>query len=129
MSAKKILLVDDDPDFVESTKLLLESNDYEVVTASDGESGLEAAKKEKPDLMVLDVMMANDTEGFQIAQKIPGMPALKGLPVLMVTGIRSAMNLKWKFEPDESWLPVENVLEKPVDPERLLSEIEKALTK
>jgi len=128
MSAKKILLVDDDPDFVESTKMLLESSDYEVVTADGGESGLAMARKEKPDLMVLDVMMANETEGFSVAQKIPHTPGLRGLPVLLVTGIRSAMDLKWKFEPDESWLPVENVLEKPVDPERLLSEIAKALS-
>lgn len=128
MSAKKILLVDDDPDFVESTKMLLESSDYEVVTADGGESGLEMAKREKPDLMVLDVMMANETEGFSVAQKIPHTPGLRGLPVLLVTGIRSAMDLKWKFEPDESWLPVENVLEKPVDPERLLREIAKALS-
>jgi len=126
---KRILLVDDDPDFVESNKQLLEANGYDVIFAHDGAAGLEKAKQEKPDLMILDVMMASNTEGFEVSRKIPETPELKDMPVLLVTGIRKEMNLPFGFEPDESWLPVDSVFEKPIDPQTLLDEIAKRVGK
>lgn len=129
MAEKKILLVDDDADFVESNKDLLESEGYRVVVAYDGASGLEMAKQERPDLMILDVMMATQTEGFEVSRKIPETPGLKNMPVLLVTGIRKAMHLPFGFEPDDTWLPVQNVLEKPVAPERLLAEVKRLLAR
>jgi len=125
--AKKILLVDDDKEFVESTKEVVSAEGYEVHVAYDGASGVALAKKVKPDLMILDVMMATDTEGFDVSRDIPKIPELKKMPVIMMTGIREKMHLAYKFEPDEAWLPVKAVLEKPVPPERLLEEIRKAL--
>ena len=127
MAKKKILIVDDDVDYVESNKQLLEANGYEVVSANNGQAGLELAKKVKPDLMILDVMMASDTEGFEVSRKIPETPELKSLPVLLVTGIRKAKMLPFGFEPDDTWLPVKTVLEKPVDPAKLLEEIRKRI--
>lgn len=117
MSTKeKILLVDDDVDFVGSMTDLLEAHGYRVISAHDGESGLELAKQEHPDLMVLDVMMATKTEGFEIARRIPSCPELRTMPVLLVTGIRSEMKLGFRLEPDETWLPVSRIMEKPIDP-------------
>ena len=117
MSAKeKILLVDDDEDFVRSTADLLEAHGYRVIWAHDGASGLEMARVERPDLMVLDVMMATKTEGFDIARKVPGCPELRGMPVLLVTGIRSEMKLGFHLEPDQTWLPVSRIMEKPIEP-------------
>lgn len=124
---KKVLLVDDDVDFVESNKDLLEAYGYHVFTAHDGAAGLELAKREKPDIMILDVMMATHVEGFEIARKIPETPELKHMRVLLVTGIQQDMHLPFGFDPDESWLPVDRVLEKPIAPIRLLSEIQKVL--
>lgn len=124
---KKILIVDDDRDFVESNKDLLQANGYEVFVAYDGASGLELAKKVRPDLMILDVMMATTTEGFEVSRKIPETPELRGLPVLLVTGIRKALHLPFGFEPDETWLPVDSVFEKPIEPARLLEEIRKRI--
>ena len=124
---KRILIVDDDVNFVESNKDLLEASGYAVIFAHDGTSGLELAKKEKPDLMILDVMMATNTEGFEISRKIPETPELRKMPVLMVTGIRREMNLPFGFEPDETWLPVNSVFEKPIEPETLLEEIKKRI--
>jgi twitching motility two-component system response regulator PilH len=121
--AKTILIVDDDQDFSQSVRDLLEAHDYQVVAAFDGESGLEKAKEVKPDLILLDVMMAHDTEGFEVSRKIPRVPELRDTPVLLVTGIRREKNLAFSFEPDATWLPVERVLEKPVPPEKLLGEI------
>jgi CheY-like chemotaxis protein len=97
------------------------------VTAYDGESGLEKAKQERPDLMLLDVMMAHDSEGFEISRKIPEQPELKEMKVILVTGIRKEKELAYRFEPDETWLPVDRVLEKPVPPEKLLEEIKREL--
>jgi len=123
----KILLVDDDASFVESNKELLEAYDYEVFIAYDGASGLETAKQIKPDLMVLDVMMAGKAEGFEIARKIPKAEELQNMKVLLVTGFAKEMKLTKKLEPDEEWLPVDRVMEKPIDPGRFISEIEKLL--
>jgi len=124
---KTILVVDDDTEFVQSNKDLLEGEGYRVLTAFDGASGFELAKKEKPDLMILDVMMATKTEGFEVSRKIPNTPELKDMKVLLVTGIRKDMHLPFGFEPDESWLPVDSVFEKPIEPARLIEEIKKKL--
>ena len=126
-SRKRVLIVDDDRDFVESNKDLLEANGYQVLAAHDGESGLALAKKEKPDLMILDVMMATDPEGFEVSRKIPSTPELKKTKVLLVTGIRREKHLPFGFEPDETWLPVDSVFEKPIPPEKLLEEIKKRI--
>jgi len=128
MSVKKrILIVDDDRDFVESNKDLLEANGYAVLSAHDGASGLALAKKERPDLMILDVMMATNTEGFEVSRKIPESPELKNMPVIMVTGIRKEMHLPFAFEPDDTWLPVDSLFEKPIEPATLLEEIKKRI--
>jgi len=124
---KKILLVDDDKSFVESNTDLLEAYGYEICTAYDGASGFNIALREKPDLMVLDVMMAHETEGFEIAQKIRKEPELKNMKVLLVSGITRQMNLQYKLEPNDSWLPVDRVMEKPIDPARFIAEVEKLL--
>ena len=122
-----ILLVDDDRELVESNRLLLESEGFEVQAAYDGKSGVEAARKIKPDLMILDVMMATDTEGFDVSRNIPKIPGLQGLPVIVLTGIRETKKLAFGFEPDDAWLPCKAVLEKPVPPEKLLEEVRKNL--
>jgi len=123
MNKKTILLVDDDRDLVESNRQLLESEGYMVYTAFDGKSGIEKAKEVKPDLMLLDVMMAHSTEGFDISREIPKIPELKRTPVVMLTGIRQKMHLPFGFQPDGTWLPVKAVLEKPVLPEKLMEVI------
>lgn len=124
---KKILLVDDDRDFVESNRLLLESEGFEVHSAYDGKGGVEKAREIRPDLMILDVMMATDTEGFDVSRDIPRIPELQGLPIIILTGIREKKQLAFGFEPDDSWLPCKCVIEKPVQPGKLLEEIRKCL--
>ena len=124
---KCILIVDDDDEYVESNKELLEASGYEVLTAHNGKDGLDLAKKEKPDLMILDVMMATNTEGFEVARKIPRSPELKNMQILLVTGVRQEMDLPFKVEPDDTWLPVDKVFEKPIEPQKLLDEIKKRI--
>lgn len=124
---KKILLIDDDCAFVQANRDLLEAYNYKVFSAQNGADGLELAKREHPDMIILDVMMATDTEGFEIARRLFQLPELKGVRVILVTGINKALNLPYKFEADEAWLPVSHVLEKPIPPKVLLAEIEKLL--
>jgi CheY-like chemotaxis protein len=120
----KILIIDDDPDFVDAMSNLLEAKGYEIISAPDGEEGIEKAKSEKPNLLILDVMMTRKTEGFDVARTLQKNPETKGLPVILITGIKSEMNLPFGFEPDEEFLPVKAILEKPVKPEILLKTVE-----
>ncbi len=128
MSGKKrILMVDDDREFVAATRMLLETNGFEFSSANDGASGIEAARRVKPDLIILDVMMTTETEGIDVSRKLRETPEMKKTPVIMLTSIRRAMNLPFAFEPDPDLLPVTAVLEKPVASARLLEEIHKLL--
>lgn len=119
----KVLIVDDSPDFRNSTGELLESAGFEVLTAENGKAGMEQAAAASPDVILLDVMMTHDTEGFDAAKELKKNPATAEIPVIIITGIRKEKTLPFRFEPDEDWLPVKAVLEKPVDPEELLREI------
>ena len=127
--AYKILIIDDDPDFVEAISTLLEARDYEVLSAANGNDGFKEAKNQSPNLILLDVMMTHKSEGFNVARELKGDAATKDIPVVMVTGIRKDMNLPFGFEPDASWLPVNAVLEKPIKPDQLLKTVEENLKK
>ncbi len=124
--SKTILMVDDDLDYLEAMKALLESNGYRVVTESNGQRGFDAMRQQKPDLLLLDVMMPN-SDGFDIARALHSDEELKKVPVIIVSGIRKEMRLPFSYEPDETWLPVKAVLEKPVKPEQLLKTIQEFL--
>lgn len=127
--AKKVLMIDDDPEFVDAISNLLDAKGYAVHTASNGKDGVERAKAENPDIILLDVMMTTKHEGFDVARELHDDPTAKDTPIIMMTGIRKEMNLPFGFEPDNTWLPVKEVLEKPVKPEVLLKAIEKHIRK
>jgi CheY-like chemotaxis protein len=122
--AKKVLMIDDDPEFIEAITNVLDAKGYEVVSASNGKDGVEKAKAENPNIILLDVMMTTESEGFDVAREMAKDESAKNIPVIILTGIRKAMSLPFGFEPDETWLPVKEVLEKPVKPEVLLKAIE-----
>ena len=128
MSApRKVLLVDDDETFVESNRDLLEAYGYSVSTARDGAEAVDVARQVLPEVMVLDVMMRTDTDGLDVARRVREIPELSGMRVVLVTGVARALQLPHDLEPDERWLPVDRILEKPVEPARLLGEIERVL--
>ena len=127
--AKKVLMIDDDPEFVEAITNILDAKGYDVVSANDGKDGVAKAKQEKPDIILLDVMMTTKSEGFDVARELSKDVNLKGTPVIMLTGVRKEMNLPFGFEPDADWLPVKAFLEKPVKPETLLKTIEDNIKK
>ncbi len=130
MAAKraKILLVDDDADFVESTRMVLESKPYEVIVAHQGEEGIKKARAEKPDLILLDVIMPVK-DGFTAAEQLKKDPELSKIPTIMLTGFGSKR--------DETNIPLsrgmsleaEDYIEKPVTPEELLKRVARLLKK
>lgn len=121
--AKKILVIDDDVEYVDAILNLLDAKGYQAICTHDGKSGVEMAKAEKPDMILLDVMMTTKSEGFDVARELHAEESLKGTPVVMITGVRKEMNLPFGFEPDSDWLPVKAFLEKPIKPEVLLKTI------
>jgi CheY-like chemotaxis protein len=127
--SNKVLMIDDDPEFVEAISNLLDAKGYDVHTASNGKDGVAKAKAENPDIILLDVMMTTKNEGFNVARELHDDQRLQNTPIIVMTGIRREMNLPFGFEPDETWLPVKRVLEKPVKPEVLLSAISENIRK
>ena len=83
----KILIVDDDPDFVSTTRIVLERAGHEVIHASSGDAGYERAKAERPDLMVLDVIMDSVLDGVSTSERMHDDPMLRDVPIIMVTSI------------------------------------------
>lgn len=123
MQGKKVIVIDDDVDIQEAVKLTLEAEGLTVVTASDGTEGLGKLRSGGADLVILDVMMSRDTEGFQVAQEIKGDEALKAIPVLMMTSVAEKSGFKFDPKADGDFLPVEDYVEKPVDPAELVKRV------
>ena len=123
-----ILLVDDDEDFVETTKLVLESKPYEVITAKDGDEGLAMARQEKPDLIILDIIMPIK-DGFNAAEELKKDPELSKIPVLMLTSFSENVGKTTLSVSQGLMLDTEDYVDKPVAPEDLLNRVEKLLKK
>ena len=124
---KKILIIDDDIDLVEAMRLTLENADFEVIDAQDGQKGLDKIEKEKPDLVLLDVMMETQDEGFHIAYQIRNNEETSDLPIIMLTAVGSETGFSFDKEKDEDFLPVNEFLEKPVNPDKLIEYVRKSL--
>jgi len=120
---KKVLLVDDEVDFVETNKVALENKGYKVVVAYDGKEALEKALREKPDVIILDVMLKRKTEGFDVSRELREHEETRDTPIIMLTAIKETMNIKQRIEPDKEWLPVTEFLEKPVSPDKLIEKV------
>ncbi|HON38852.1 MAG: response regulator [Desulfomonilia bacterium] len=119
---KKILLIDDDKDFLMATKLILEKGGYEVFLAEDGKSGVEMAKSVNPNLAIVDMMMETWSEGFNVVSKLRTSDSGKQIPLIML----SAVDLQGpyqSFEPPEGLPTVDMVLHKPIKADDLLRHV------
>ncbi len=121
---KTVLIIDDDRDFVSAIAALLETSGYKVRSAADGRAGIDLAKLIHPDLILLDVMMTERTEGFFTLQEFRRLPGLGRTPVMVVSSIYADQPI-FRVSPEAGWLPADLFLPKPVDPARLLEEIRK----
>jgi two-component system alkaline phosphatase synthesis response regulator PhoP len=127
MSEKKnVLLVDDDPDFVEAVKVIVESGGYNVRVAFDGKEGLEAVKEEKPDIIVLDVMMPV-MDGHAACAALKKDPETKDIPVILLTAVADRVTTSKYSHRDMLESEAEDYMPKPVDPPELLSQIRRLL--
>lgn len=126
-TGRKILVIDDDPIYVKSTKAVLESHGYRVDSAKDGEEGLAKMKQEKPDLVLLDVMMDWVLEGVGVSQEMMSQKELQRIPIIMITSIRGS-EYRGLF-PQDQYLHTNSWLDKPCSPDKLVSEVEKTLAR
>jgi chemosensory pili system protein ChpA (sensor histidine kinase/response regulator) len=121
----KILVVDDDPDFIKITRMILQSQNHEVLTAGDGEKGLEVMRQAKPDLVLLDIMMAYILDGLNVRRQMAADKELQDIPVIMVTSL-TGERVRSELPSDE-YVPTSEWLHKPIDPDNLLKLVGKYL--
>lgn len=129
MSTKKrLLMIDDDPDFVEVIVSILEDADYEVDAKYNPDDGFQALKTGSYDLLLLDVLMGRGAEGIMIARKIGDDEKLRETPILIITGMREQIAFLFPGQPvHPSFVPVDELIEKPVEPDLLLEKVSKLL--
>jgi len=124
----KILIVDDDADFREVCRLILEAADLEVSEAENADAGFQEVRSGNPDLVILDVLMPSQYEGFDLARRIREELKLIDLPILMLSAVHGVKKPPYRFAPDKAYLPVDAFLDKPVPPEMLLSKVQEMLS-
>ncbi len=123
----KIIIIDDDIDLVEAMRLTLENAGFDVIDAQDGEHGIQMVRSNGPDLVILDVMMGTQDEGFHVAYQIRANKDTQDLPIIMLTAVGQETGFDFDREKDEEFLPVNEFLEKPVNPETLIELVKKHL--
>ncbi|UCF14661.1 MAG: response regulator [Phycisphaerales bacterium] len=129
MENAKILVVDDDTDLTMALKAILENAQYKVMTAADRTEGMRSIRNEKPDLAILDVMMASWQDGFEMSRELKSDPELRDIPILVLTSVKDRTGIDFKSDAgDPAWLPVQGFLDKPVESGALLAEIERLLS-
>ena len=124
----RVLLIDDDPDFIEANSIVLEASGFEILTACSGAEGLDMVREKNPDVVVLDVMMEHTDEGFAVARRIRS--KLKSdVPIIMLTSVGQVTG--YEFNPDDNpdFFPVDIFLEKPVPPSILVNKVHEVLKK
>jgi len=123
----KILVIDDDRDFLAAVQMVLEGEGFDVETATTPEEGARKAQSIEPDLVILDVLMPAEYEGFEVARTIREEYELMSLPILMLTAVHSVKKVPYRFAPDEEYLPVDVFMDKPIEPQLLVDTIKEML--
>jgi two-component system alkaline phosphatase synthesis response regulator PhoP len=124
---KKILIIDDDRDYGEALRIVLENNGFmvdHVLNIQDGRKSLEA---DRPDLIILDVMMDRHTDGFELCYSLKHDEACKEIPILMVTAVTDKTGFKFSPETDGEYLQADDYVAKPIPVSELLSRVKKLI--
>lgn len=127
--AKRILIIDDDVDFVDLNKAVLENNGFEVETAFSAREGLDKVQFDAPDLILLDLMLEKHDTGFSFAKSIKADPRYKDIPVLMISAVASETGYEFSQEQDGYWMKTDGFVPKPVEPDVLVQKINTLLDK
>jgi DNA-binding response OmpR family regulator len=121
---KRLLMIDDDPDFVSGIKAILDAANFEVDVAYNPKDGLNALQTKEYDLLLLDIMMGRGAEGVMIARKLRKDAKLREMPVLIITGMREQIAFLFPGEPiHPRFVEVDELVEKPVEPKMLLEKV------
>lgn len=129
MEKPKILIVDDDEDLTNSMKIVLESEQFTVLSAASRTEGMEKIRNDKPDLIILDVMMNTWSDGFEMSRELKQDSRFKNIPILILTAVKEKSGIDFKSTAgDPDWLPVEGFLNKPAEPQVLLAEVKRILS-
>jgi DNA-binding response OmpR family regulator len=126
--AQKILIVDDDPDLVEAVSIILENKGYAVAAAYGGVEGLEKVKTEKPDLIVLDVMMP-DKDGYEVCKELKADEQYRSIPILLLTAVVSKIPSTTYTQQMGMETEADDYVDKPVEPDELVRRIETLIAK
>lgn len=126
MPSAKILVVDDDPDFVEIMRTVLEAQQYQVISASNGQQGMAMVKAEHPDLLLLDVMMSSVLDGLNVSEQLAADPDARYMPIIMISSIADTPHAQ--MFPMEEMPHMDAWLSKPVDPKTLLAKVAELLS-
>ncbi|MCK5097435.1 MAG: response regulator [Desulfobacteraceae bacterium] len=124
----KIAIIDDNTDYLFTMKTFLSRNGYEVVTAPDGKKGMDIIREEKPDLVMLDVMMETTFSGFEVCRQVRNDAALKKTPIIGITGMADEIGVKLNKDDDSEYFSPDAFFDKPVDKEALLKTIQDLLS-
>jgi DNA-binding response OmpR family regulator len=124
-----ILLIDDDVDFIEMNKAVLEHHGYHVVTAFSAVEGREKVREERPDLIVLDLMMEKHDSGFTLAKDLKRDHRSARIPILMLTSVAEATGYRFSQGDDGYWMKTDEFRDKPISPNELLERVEVLLAR
>ena len=122
----KVLVVDDDPDFVKVTSKILEKAGHGVVSAANGAEALKVMREDTPDVVLLDIMMSYILDGLDVSRKMAEDPDLQDVPVIMVTALTGVKGSQ--MFPGDEYISVDEWLSKPVDPDTLVQRVNEAVT-
>ncbi len=125
----RILLVDDDVDFIDLNKAVLENHGFDVVCAFSGREGLDKVRFEQPDLIVLDLMMEKHDTGFAFAKALKADPLYKNIPILMLTAVSGTTGYDFSQELDGYWMKTDDYASKPLLPEDLMKRVKDLLAR
>jgi two-component system alkaline phosphatase synthesis response regulator PhoP len=127
MSERTVLIIDDDIDLVEIIRVTLEREKLRVIDAQNGERGFALAKEQRPDLILLDVMMGTVDEGFQVAYRLRSDPLTKDTPIIMLSAVGERTGFSFDKGKDAEFLPVNEFIEKPISPRKLVDLVRRHL--
>ena len=126
---KKIVIIDDNTDYLFTMSTFLDRNGFQTFTAEDGQQGVALIEKEHPDLVLLDVMMETLYSGFEVCRKMRTEPNLKEIPIIGISGMGDELGVKFDKDRDGEYFSPDHFFEKPVDREKLLAKIAELLNK
>ena len=126
-NAKDILLIDDDPDFHDAVKAILEADGYRVRCCLTGPDGMEALRADPPDLLLLDIMLSSPTEGFHLAYQIRADEHLSRVPIVMISSIGEKTGMDFAKELGSDYIKADQFIEKPFDAAALRDMVRKVL--